>query len=441
MTTEAIRIRGGRIIDPYRGLDHAGEDILIVDGRFATGTEAGKRPVRIIDAQGLWVVPRIVDMHVHLREPGQTHKETIESGSRAAARGGVAVVGAMPNTTPVMDTPELVQWVQWKGDAIGLTRVWPIGAVSRDSASEELADLYRMQEAGAVAFSDDGRPVGSSRLMRAALSYSATLRTPIINHAQDPSLSAGAVVNEGPIGGKMGLAGMPEAAESVMVWRDVLLAGLTGGRLHVAHVTAPESLEALSYARSHHFLVSAEATPHHLLLSEDALQEWGYDPVTKVNPPLRTVSSRRALILAMTQGLVEVVASDHAPHHADEKARPYGDAPFGISGLETLVAGVITALVQPGHMTPLQAMALLTRGPHQALNQPYAGISPGEVADVTLIDPQKSWVVDPARFYSQGKNTPFAGHTLVGDAVYTIVGGQIVMEEGEVLHAGLSNLR
>ncbi len=437
---EAIRIRGGRIIDPYRGVDRNDEDVWIADGRFQTAEECAGRSLRTWDAQGLWVVPRLVDMHVHLREPGQSHKETIATGSQAAANGGIAVIAAMPNTTPVVDTPELVEWVKLRAKTVDLVRVWPIGAVSVRSESEELADLYRMQQTGAVAFSDDGKPVVSGGLMRAALTYSATLTGPIISHAQDPTLSAGAVVHEGQNAGRLGLSGMPEAAESVMVWRDVILAGLTGGRLHVAHVTAPESLEALSYARARAIRVSAEAAPHHLLLTDDALQEWGYDPVTKVNPPLRPDASRTALIEAIRSGLVEVVASDHAPHHADEKARPYSDAPFGISGLETLLSGVITAIINPGLLSPLDGLALLTRGPHHALNIPYRGIEVGEVADVTLIDPKRRWEVDPNKFYSLGHNTPLAGHALVGQAVATIVGGRVVMEDGEVLHAGLSNL-
>ncbi len=440
MSDTVIRIKGGRVIDPYRGVDSHQEDIWIQDGRFVAGEDARGRETVALDAEGLWVVPRLVDMHVHFREPGQTWKETIRSGSQAAAHGGVAVVAAMPNTTPVIDTPELVEWVRRKGHEARLVRVLPIGAVTLASQGEDLADLYRMQEAGAVGFSDDGRPVTSSRLMRAALSYSTTLNAPIINHAEDRSLADGGAAHEGGPAGRLGIPGIPEAAESAMVWRDVLLAGLTGGRLHVAHVSALESVEAIRYAKQRGYQVTAEATPHHLLLTDEALNAWQYNTVTKVNPPLRPDASRQALLKAVRDGLIDVLASDHAPHHADEKQRPYPDAPFGISGLETIVAGLITALVEPGLLAPLDAFKLMTSGPDRVLGLGYRGMVPGEQADVALIDPQQQWTVEPGKFYSLGKNTPFQGMMMTGKAVATIVDGRVVMQDGEVLHAGLSSL-
>lgn len=434
---KAIVIKGARVIDPYRGVDSADEDLWIVDGNIA-GPASGNESYEVVEAKGLWAVPRLVDMHVHFRDPGETWKETIETGSRAAAHGGIGAVATMPNTVPVMDSPELVQWVQNRAQAVGLVRVLPIGAVSVQSQGDELADLYRMHQVGARAFSDDGRPVSSARLMRAALSYAGSLGAVVINHAEDRSLADGASVHEGRSAHRLGLAAVPEVAEAMMVWRDVLLTGLTGGRLHVAHLSAQASLEALDYALKHGYPVSAEVTPHHLLLTDEALIHWGYSPVTKVNPPLRPETTRRALLAAVKSGLIPVLASDHAPHHQDDKALPYPDAPFGISGLETIVASLITALVQPGLMSPLDGLALMTRGPDRVLGLRFPGLVPGAPADLTLIDPKREWRVDPAAFYSLGHNTPLAGMTLTGQAVATMIGGRFTMRDGEVGHAGIS---
>ncbi len=436
---QAILIRGGRVIDPYRQIDSHDEDVWVVEGRVAKAPPTGA-DVMEVDARGLWVLPRLIDMHVHFRDPGQTWKETIETGSRAAAHGGIGAVATMPNTVPVTDTPELVEWVKNRGEAVGLVRIFPIGAVTVGSQGEELADLFRLKQAGARAFSDDGLPVASSRMMRAALTYSRDLERVIINHAEDRSLTDGASVHEGLAAHRLGLPAAPETAEAMMVWRDVLLAGLTGGWLHLAHVSARESLEALSYARQHQYRVTAEAAPHHLLLNDEALLRWQYDSVTKVNPPLRPESSRQALLKALKQGLVNVVASDHAPHHLDEKALPYVQAPFGISGLETILSALITALIEPGLMTALDAWALMTTGPDQVLGLHSQGLAEGEPADLTLINPTRKWQVDPAAFYSLGHNTPLAGMKLTGQAVATMVGGRWTMREGEVAYAGLSEI-
>lgn len=428
-----IRIRGARLIDPYRGLEASDADIRILNGRVLASQEGQAFPEELVEARGLWVVPRLVDMHVHFREPGQTWKENIETGSQAAAHGGITGVAAMPNTSPTIDSPELVEWEAQRARDLGLVRLYPVGAITVGSEGQELADLYRMQAAGARAFSDDGQPVMSSQMMRAALSYSTTLRAAIINHAEDKSLSGGASVHEGRPAARLGLAGVPETAESAMVWRDVLLAALTGGRLHVAHVSAVDSLDALAWARQRHLSVTAEATPHHLLLTDEALTAWGYNPVTKVNPPLRPEASRQALLAAVQQGLIGVMASDHAPHHQDDKARPYPDAPFGISGLETILGSLITALIQSGLMTPMNALKLLTTGPDGVLGLGCRGLSPGQPADLTLIDPERVWTVDPDRFYSMGHNTPLAGMELTGQATAAMVNGRWVMRDGEVL--------
>ncbi|MCY0878040.1 MAG: dihydroorotase [Firmicutes bacterium] len=437
--TTGVRIRGVRVIDPFRDVDSLEEDLGIIDGVFVRADDPELMRFPALDGRGLWLVPRIVDMHVHFREPGQTWKETFHTGCRAAAHGGVTGVAPMPNTTPVIDTPEWVEWEIQRGRDIGLVRVFPIGAVTQQSRGEALAELFRMYQKGARAFSDDGRPVTSSALMRSALSYAATFPAAVINHAEDLSLAAG-WCNEGALAQQLGLPGTPEAAEAVMVWRDVILAGLTGGRLHEAHVSSIESLNAIRYAKTQNFRVTAEVTPHHLLLSDEALARWRYDPVTKVNPPLRSAATREALLHAVKAGDIDVIASDHAPHHADEKNLSYAEAPYGISGLETLVAGALTALVDPGLMSPMEVMRRLTAGPHRVLGLTYPGVVPGAAADLTLIDPRQRWRVDPAQFYSKGRNTPLAGMTLVGQAVATMVQGRWTMRDGEVLDEGLSNL-
>lgn len=425
----AIRIRGARIIDPFRSVDDVG-DVWIVDGRIvAAGRVAAETTV---DAGGLWLVPRMTDMHVHFREPGQTWKEDVVTGSRAAAAGGFTQVVTMANTDPVIDEPSMVEWLRRRGQETGLVRVLPGAAITRQSQGTHLTDFYRLKQAGAVAFSDDGRPVESAAVMQAALAYSRTVGLPVINHAQDLSLSRQAVVHAGSVALEMGLAGAGDLAEGLMVWRDVLLSGATGGRLHVAHVSALSSLEAVRYARSRQWPVTAEATPHHLFFTDEVLREFGYDAVTKVNPPLRPDGYREALRQAVTDGLVSVVATDHAPHHRDEKALPYAEAPFGISGLETALGALLTVLVHSGRMSPLDGLALMTRGPHEALGLSYPGIRPGTPADLTLIDPATEWVVDPSRFYSRGKNTPFAGQRLKGRAVATMVDGVWTMQDGEV---------
>ncbi len=435
----AIAIRGVRVIDPYRHIDSEQEEVWVVNGRIAP-EPIKNLEAKVIDARGLWLVPRLLDMHVHFREPGQTWKETIATGSRAAAHGGITAVAVMPNTVPVTDTPELVEWVQMRGRAMGLVDVLPLGAVSVGSQGQELADLGRMHESGARGFSDDGKPVASARLMRAALSYAKSLGSVIIDHAEDPSLSEGALLHEGRMAHRMGLSAVPEVSEASMVWRDVLLAGLTGGALHIAHISAQDSLEALAYAKAKGYAVTAEVAPHHLLLTESVLEQWGYDPVTKVNPPLRPEKTRQALIAAVAKGLIGVMASDHAPHHADEKAQPYTDAPFGISGLETVVSSLITALIAPGHLTPLKGFELMTTGPDQVLGLRYPGLCAGAPADLALIDPERRWRVDPQDFYSLGHNTPLSGMTLIGQPLFTMVNGRFSMREGEVVDAGISQV-
>lgn len=429
-------IRGARIIDPFRDCE-ATEEIFVHNGRFISRNEVNDQTmaVEVVDATGLWLVPRLTDMHVHFREPGQEWKETIATGSQAAAHGGFTVVCPMPNTTPVIDLPQWVEWQIQKAEMIGLVRLFPIGAVTKGSSGSELAELFAMEQKGAVAFSDDGRPVSDARIMRSALMYSTTLSHPIIQHAEDRSLAQGTAMHEGYISEIMGIPGVPEEAEAIMAWRDVELAGLTHGHLHIAHASAQGTLEAIRYAKRRGLHVTGEATPHHLYLTDEAVLQFQYRSITKVNPPLRPAASRDALVHALKTGIIDVIASDHAPHHWDEKQKPYVDAPYGISGLETSLGVVMTTLIHSGEMSPMAVFRTMTSAPHRILGIPYQGIHPGEAADFTLIDPHRRWQVDTNQFYSKGKNTPIEGEFLTGQAVSTMCRGRWTMREGQVIGA------
>jgi dihydroorotase len=423
------RLRGGLVVDPFQGVAEE-KEIVVVDGRVA-GPGMPRGNVETVDVKGTWVVPRITDLHVHFRDPGQTWKEDWASGVRAAAAGGVTTVGVMPNTVPVVDTPRAVREQIEKG--AGRVRVWPIAALSLNSRGEEAAPWDALHLAGARAFSDDGRALYHPRLMAEALQWSARSGAPVIQHLEDPLLSEGGVAQEGEASRRLGLLGQPEASESVLAFRDVALAAEYGGHLHLAHCSVPGTLKALSWARAEGLLVSGEATPHHCLLSDEILLVYGRHAVTKVNPPIRSREAKDAIRRALVSGLITVMASDHAPHAADEKAVAYEDAPFGISGIETLLAATITVLFRDAGLPPLQVMAPLTSGPHAVVGQTFPGLVPGAEADLTVIDPTAAWTVDPTRFQSRGQNTPLAGLTLQGRVVATMVGGRFTFRDGEVL--------
>lgn len=429
----ALLVRGVRVVDPFAGTDSVTDVCVDAAGQFARPPARAAGPQDAVDGRGLWLVPRVADLHVHFREPGQQHKEDIASGSRAAAAGGVSVVGVMPNTTPVIDRGTAMAAVLSRVAQVGLVSAWGIGAVSVGSRGQEAADWEGMRRAGARAFSDDGHPVASSRLMAAALAFSAQHGTPVIQHLEDPELAHGGMAHDGPLANRLGLAGMPAAAESVMAWRDVGLLRAYGGRLHFAHCSVPDTLEALAWSRSHGAPATGEAAPHHLLLTDAALAEWHPTGMAKVNPPLRPAAMREALRQAVQRGVVTVVASDHAPHAADEKARPFDAAPFGISGIETLLGVLLTVFHHERRLTPLALMRLVTRGPHEVVGESYAGVVPGSRADFTLIDPGASWRVDPDRFQSRGTNTPLAGQVLYGRVVATVQGGRFTFREGQVV--------
>jgi dihydroorotase len=425
----AWRLTDAVLVDPFQGRV-ARSDIGVRDGRIVSPEAVADAPS--VRFPGCWVVPRVTDIHVHLRDPGQTWKEDWSSGLAAAAAGGVTVLAVMPNTVPVIDTPDALR--KLPQDAAS-AHIWPIAAVTRGQAGREPAPWPALVEAGARAFSDDGRAVANSGLLAAALRWSAESGRPIIQHLEDPALSGDGVAHDGPVARGLGLPGMPAAAESVLAWRDVALLGEVGGRLHFAHCSVPGTLEALAWAKERGYRITGEATPHHLLLTDEALAVWNGQAVTKVNPPLRPRAMRDALRDAVRSGLIDAVASDHAPHTASEKALPYVEAPFGISGLETLVAVTVTVLGHELGRSPVEVMRPLTSGPHRVMGEAYPGLEEGAPADLTVIDPDAEWVVDPQAFRSRGHNTPLAGLRLRGRPVATMVGGRFTFRDGEVMGA------
>lgn len=426
MTT--LLLRGGRLLDPGIGLDETG-DLLIRDG---TIEHAGSRLERVegaeeVDCRGMIVCPGFIDVHCHLREPGREDVETIATGARAAAAGGFTAVCAMPNTNPVTDNQAAVGFVHRQGLLAQAARVYPIGAISVGQRGERLAEFGEMVAAGAVAVSDDGRPVMSSHLMRTALEYARTFDIPVVDHCEDLTLAEGGAMNEGVVSARLGLKGIPDEAEEIMVIRDILLARRTGGYVHLAHMSTKGSVELIRWGKERGINVTAEVCPHHLSLTEEEVER--YNTNAKMNPPLRTAEDVEALQQALKEGIIDVVATDHAPHHYDEKEREFADAPNGIIGLETALAVVATWLVKPGIIDwPLLVEKMAVR-PAKLFRLPGGTLARGAVADVTVIDPEREWVVDAAMFRTKGRNTPYQGRTLYGKAVCTIVDGRIVYRE------------
>jgi len=440
--SERIIIRGGRVIDPASGLD-AVRDIVIEGGVIAAieATISATGGAREIDARGLVVAPGFVDLHTHLREPGLEYKEDIESGTRAAARGGFTTVCAMPNTEPAMDNRSIVEHVQREASRSAHVRVLPIGAVSRGRAGIELAELGDLAAAGCVAFSDDGAPVYDATLMRRALEYAATFGLPIIDHCEDQSLAKDAVVHEGWVATRTGLRGASAAAEEAPVARNIALAEATGAHVHIAHVSTRGAVEAVRRAKARGVRVTAEVTPHHLTLTDEIVAfgarggwELVYDTNAKVNPPLRSQDDVDACFAGLADGTIACIATDHAPHARVEKLCEFDEAAFGISGLETAF-GLCMRLVHGGRISLPVLVERFTAGAVRALaldrHVPGIGtLAAGAPADVVLLDPDAEWVVDPERFASKGKNTPLAGVTLRGAVVATISGGRVVHESG-----------
>lgn len=426
--TRPLLLQGGRVIDPSRDTDEIA-DVLLQDGNVAAVGRGLAAPegAEVRNVSGKIVAPGLVDVHVHLREPGNEDEETVASGARAAVAGGFTAVCAMPNTDPVTDNQAAVGFIVRQSGRAGLARVYPIGAVSLGQRGERLAEFGEMVGAGAVAVSDDGRPVASSHLMRTALEYARTFGIPVADHCEDPGLAAGGVMHEGLVSTRLGLKGIPAAAEEIMVARDVLLAELTGGHVHLCHMSARGSVALIREAKERGIRVTAEVTPHHLTLSDQACEE--YDTHAKMNPPLRETADIAALRGALKDGVIDCIASDHAPHAYDEKEAAFDDAPFGIVGLETAFAVAHTELVVSGVFTLPELIRRMSTEPARIFHLPGGTLAVGAAADVVVLDPALKWTVDPAAFHSKSRNTPFAGRPLTGRAVVTIVGGR-VMHDG-----------
>jgi dihydroorotase len=425
-------IKGGLALDPANALQGR-YDLRLKAGKIAAlGPELSAEPgEEVLDAQGLMVVPGFVDIHVHFRDPGLTHKETLASGSRAAAAGGFTSVVCMANTKPVMDEPELVRAFYERAAREAVVHVYTVAGVTRGLAGEELTDFAALKAAGAVGFSDDGNPIPSARLMRQALEEAGRLGLPVIAHEGDLSLVADTIVNEGTVAARLGLGGMPAAAEDIQVARDLILAELTGRHVHIQHVSSARCVALIRAAKALGVPVTAEATPHHFTLTDDALLTWGAD--AKMNPPLRSAADVAAVRQGLADGTLDAIATDHAPHAPEEKAAGLAQAPSGIIGLETALGLTWTELVQAGVLTPAQAVAKLTYLPARIVGLAKGTLRPGADADITIFDPNATWEVDPARFYSQSRNTPFAGRRLTGQVRYTLVGGRLVYANGTVL--------
>jgi dihydroorotase len=429
-------ITGGRLIDPSQNIDRAAE-LWLGGGRVLAIGEAGlEEPELVIDASGLIVCPGLVDVHVHLREPGNEEDETIASGATAALAGGVTSLACMPNTNPAIDTQGAAEFVVLQAKRAGKANVYPVGAVSKGRRGEELAELGQLALAGAVAFSDDGSPVASAALMRQALEYAKMFNKPIMQHCQVPELTAGAVMNEGFESARLGLRGWPAAAEDIMVARDIRLAEITGGRLHIQHVSTARSVDLVREGKKRGVRVTAEACPHHFTLTDESLRT--FDTNFKMNPPLRTRDDVEALIGGLVDGTIDVIATDHAPHAPEKKLREIDQAPFGIVGLETLLPLVIKALIEPGHLTWSEAVRKLTIAPATLLGIPKGTLRPGSDADITLIDPHERWTIEPSQFHSKSRNTPYSGWEVRGRTHTVLVGGELRFTRGGIVRAAES---
>jgi dihydroorotase len=428
-----LLLKGGRVVDPAAGRDGA-FDILVEDGRVARiDRNLPADGAEVFDVKPGWIVaPGLIDIHVHLREPGQEHKETIATGAASAVAGGFTAVACMPNTDPVNDHPGITELIMRRAAEAGLARVYPIGAVSIGSRGEQMAELGAQKAAGCVAFTDDGRPVASALLMRRALEYAGMLGVPIVNHCEDPSLKGDGVAHEGFHAARLGLRGIPGVAESIMVERDIALAELTGAPYHVCHMSARQSLRAVRAAKGRGMAnVTCEVAPHHFVMTDEALEQpIRYDTNVKMNPPLREAADRDAMLEGIADGSVDVIATDHAPHHADEKLVEFDRAPFGIVGLETCVPLVFDRLVHAGRIGVARAIALLSTNPARVFRLPGGSLAEGSAADITVLAPDAPVTVRAAALKSKSKNTPFDGWQLKGAVAATMVGGRIVYRGG-----------
>jgi dihydroorotase len=427
-------LKGGRVVDPTQGIDGTC-DVLIEDGRIAqvgqgllaSGAEVVSVP------EGLVVCPGFIDMHVHLREPGQEHKETVATGVASAVAGGFTAVACMPNTSPVNDNAGVTELILRKAAEAGLARVYPIGAVSRGQKGEQLADIAELHAAGCIAITDDGHPVATAMLARRALEYSSMFGLPLIEHCEDPSLKGDGVAHEGPNASRLGLKGIPGIAEAITAGRDILIAEMVGGHVHIAHMSAWQTLEAVRQGKARGVKVTCEVTPHHFTLTDDLLgAPIPYDTNTKMNPPLREARDRDAMLGGIRDGSVDVIATDHAPHHADEKMLEFDKAPFGIVGLETAISICLHHLVHAGVIGLPRLVELMSTNPARIIRVPGGSLAPGQPADITVLAPDLAVTVDKAMLRSRSKNTPYHGWSFRGGVAATMVGGRVVYTNSEV---------
>ncbi len=428
----SLLLKNGRVVDPATGLDET-RDIWIEKGRVkGLSSHIDQDAKETIDCTGLMVLPGLVDPHVHLREPGQENKETIATGARAAAAGGFVAVACMPNTHPVNDGPEVTRFLVERGQEAGHCQIHPVGAISSGLQGKEITPMGQMMEQGAVAFSDDGRPVMDSHLMRRAMEYAKDLGASIIDHCEDLTLAPGWAMHEGSVSAELGLKGLPVSGESIQVWRDVELARLTGASVHIAHISTTEALEAVQLGRAKGIPITCEVTPHHLFLDHSEVKS--FDPATKMSPPLRRPEDCEALVKALICGEIQMVATDHAPHTWEEKSVEYTHCPFGVVGLEIVLSLMVDRLVLPGHLSWLRLAEVMSLAPARFLGLNSLGrIEEEGEANLTLVNPRQTWTVNPEEFYSKGRFTPFSGQSLQGRPVATLLKGIFTHRDREFL--------
>lgn len=419
-----ILIKNGRLINPSENLDKV-MDIFVEDGIIKEKAESiEKQADTVIDAAGCYVMPGLIDLHVHFRDPGLTYKEDIETGSKAAAKGGFTTVCCMPNTKPVVDNVETVKYIIEKGEKTGLTNVLPVGAVTKNMAGVEITDVEELKKAGICAISEDGKSVMNSGVYRKAMKNAAKANVPVLAHCEDINLVEGGVINLGDKSSELGVKGISDAVEDVIAMRDIMLAKETGATLHLCHCSTKDSVEMVKRAKEEGIKVTAEVCPHHFSMCSDDITS--NDGNFKMNPPLRAREDMEALIKGLQDDIMDVISTDHAPHSAEEKAKDLEHAPFGIVGLETSVALTVTNLVKKGYLTPMQMAAKMSYNPAKVLGIPKGTLDEGKIADITIIDPDKEYTIDVNTFESKGKNTPFDGYKVSGEVEYTILNGKIV---------------
>lgn len=419
-----ILIKNGRLINPSENLDKV-MDIFVEDGIIKEKAESiEKQADTVIDAAGCYVMPGLIDLHVHFRDPGLTYKEDIETGSKAAAKGGFTTVCCMPNTKPVVDNVETVKYIIEKGEKTGLTNVLPVGAVTKNMAGVEITDVEELKKAGICAISEDGKSVMNSGVYRKAMKNAAKANVPVLAHCEDINLVEGGVINLGDKSSELGVKGISNAVEDVIAMRDIMLAKETGARLHLCHCSTKDSVEMVKRAKEEGIKVTAEVCPHHFSMCSDDITS--NDGNFKMNPPLRAREDMEALIKGLQDDIMDVISTDHAPHSAEEKAKDLEHAPFGIVGLETSVALTVTNLVKKGYLTPMQMAAKMSYNPAKVLGIPKGTLDEGKIADITIIDPDKEYTIDVNTFESKGKNTPFDGYKVSGEVEYTILNGKVV---------------